>query len=307
MIPKKLKECLETNHIEYRTFRHSTPYVTSPSREQEHIPNPEFIKNFLLKIDGKMVMTVLPATRTLELEKLRKNLDAKQIELVGSSEVKTIFEDCEPGAVPPFGNLFGVNVIVAKSLTKNERISFNGGTHHDLVTLKYKDFEQLVHPKVVSCSFHPKTKMELAIHFLKYLENGKINKALKYLSSDCVFTRHMKEFISGEDWCQLYHSIHKAIPDLSFNVRDILEIKNGVQFTIQPTGTQTKELKLPDNFSHTIFKASGQKIKLPEEHLLITIEGRKITKINIPESGKEHGIVGIMTQLGYENPEFDFE
>jgi Ala-tRNA(Pro) deacylase len=57
---------------------------------------------------------------------------------------------CETGAMPPFGNLYGLPVYVDQTLTRDEEIDFNAGSHTELLQLAYADFERLVKPQVTS-------------------------------------------------------------------------------------------------------------------------------------------------------------
>jgi Ala-tRNA(Pro) deacylase len=94
------------------------------------------------------VMTVLPAPRRLDLQELRKVAGTENVELASEQEFAEIFPDCQPGAEPPFGNLYGIETIVSDTLSEDEEISFNAGSHTECVRLSYRDFESLVHPTV---------------------------------------------------------------------------------------------------------------------------------------------------------------
>ena len=95
-------------------------------------------------------MAVLPANRNIVLQDLRDVTGADQVKFVPEDDFKKQFPDCETGAMPPFGNLYGMAVYVAASLTQNEEIVFNAGSHIEVIKVAYKDFERLVRPQVVS-------------------------------------------------------------------------------------------------------------------------------------------------------------
>ncbi|PCI27712.1 MAG: deacylase [SAR324 cluster bacterium] len=152
MLSTKLKNCLDNNHVWYNTIQHSIAYTAQETAQRTHVPGKEFAKTVMVKKDGQMLMVVLPATRKLDLEQLRAGLGAKQVELAQEDEFRGIFPECEIGAMPPFGNLYGVDVVVAKALTTDDEIAFNAGTHSDIVKLTYKDYATIVQPKVVECS-----------------------------------------------------------------------------------------------------------------------------------------------------------
>ena len=106
----------------------------------------------VLKIDGKMAMAVLPASHKVDFDRLKGTLGAGSVELASEVEFKDRFSDCDIGAMPPFGNLYGMEVFVAESLAEDKEIAFNAGSHTELIKLSYGDFERLVKPKVVTFS-----------------------------------------------------------------------------------------------------------------------------------------------------------
>jgi len=114
-----------------------------------HIPGRELAKTVIVYLDGEMAMAVLPANRKVVLADLREMTGADQAKLVPEEDFKKRFPDCEVGAMPPFGNLYGMEVYVAASLAQNAEIAFNAGSHTEVIKLAYKDFERLVRPQVI--------------------------------------------------------------------------------------------------------------------------------------------------------------
>ncbi len=152
MPAKKLKEFLDSEKVKYVTIGHSVAYTAQEIAASAHIPGQELAKTVVVKLDGEMVLAVLPATVRVDLELLRKASGAKSAELARENEFAGIFPGCELGAMPPFGNLYGLEVFVAQRLTEDEQISFNAGTHTELIQLSYADFERLVRPRVLKLS-----------------------------------------------------------------------------------------------------------------------------------------------------------
>ena len=104
----------------------------------------------MVKLDGRMAMAVLPASQKVDLEELRQALGARAGRDSPASRRSGIwFPGCEVGAMPPFGNLYGMDVYVADSLAEDEEIAFNAGSHTELIRLAYNDFERLVRPTVL--------------------------------------------------------------------------------------------------------------------------------------------------------------
>ncbi|MCG3196429.1 MAG: YbaK/EbsC family protein [Candidatus Omnitrophica bacterium] len=145
----KLKEYLDQNHVRYVVIIHSRAYTAQEVAASAHIPGKELAKTVVVKIGGKMAMVVLPGSRQVDFKRLREEAGTDHAELASESEFRDLFPDCELGAMPPFGNLYGMDVYVAESLAQDEEIAFNAGTHTELVKLAYKDFERLVKPKML--------------------------------------------------------------------------------------------------------------------------------------------------------------
>lgn len=149
---KKLKNYLDENNIEYITIRHSLAFNAQRVAATTHIPGKELAKTVMIKLDGKMAMAVLPASYRVRLDVLKELTGAKTIELANEMEFKYLFPECEIGAMPPFGNLYDMEVFVAASLAEDTEIAFNAGTHVELIRMAYADFERLVQPVVLAFS-----------------------------------------------------------------------------------------------------------------------------------------------------------
>ncbi len=152
MPSKKLKEYLNKNNIKYISIQHSPAYTAPEIAAQSHIPGRMLAKTVMVKIEGKMAMVVLPTNRKVILSELKEALDAEKVTLASEDEFKEMFPDCEIGAMPPFGNLYGIEVYISPELAAEREIAFNAGTHTELIKMAYKDFERLVQPKVISFS-----------------------------------------------------------------------------------------------------------------------------------------------------------
>jgi Ala-tRNA(Pro) deacylase len=148
MAASKLTEYLDNNHIKYEKIEHTPSYTAQEIAATAHVRGKDLAKTVMIKIDDKIAMAVLPALYKIDFGLLKKATGAKKIELASEEEFEDIFPDCEIGAMPPFGNLYGIEVFVAEKLTEDEEIAFNAGSHTELIKLSYKDMERLVHPKV---------------------------------------------------------------------------------------------------------------------------------------------------------------
>lgn len=149
---KKLKDFLDSNNIKYITISHSQVYTAQQIAASAHISGEELAKTVIVKVDGKMAMAVLPATHKVDFDLLKRAVNAKTVELASEQEFQDMFPGCDVGAMPPFGNLYGMDVFVAETLIKDQEIAFNAGSHTELIRLAYKDYEGLVKPRVVKFS-----------------------------------------------------------------------------------------------------------------------------------------------------------
>ena len=147
---RKLKEFLDREKIKYVSIIHSTAYTAQEVAASAHITGRELAKTIIVELDGQMAMAVLPANRKIVLQDLREVTGSDQVKFASEEEFKKQFPDCETGAMPPFGNLYGMDVYAAEALTENDQIAFNAGSHTEVIKLAYKDFERLVQPRVVS-------------------------------------------------------------------------------------------------------------------------------------------------------------
>jgi Ala-tRNA(Pro) deacylase len=149
MPSKKLKEYLDSNKILYVSITHSPAYTAQAVAESVHIPGKEMAKTVIVKIDGIIAMAVLPAKDKINFEKLRDGLKTKEVTFPLEKDFKDRFTDCELGAMPPFGNLYNMKVIVSRTLAEDDIIAFNACSHTEVVKMHFKDFERLVNPTIV--------------------------------------------------------------------------------------------------------------------------------------------------------------
>jgi len=150
---KKLKEFLDSNGIKYVTIGHSAAYTAQEIAASAHIPGKELAKTVMVDIDGQMAMAVLAASMKVDFDRLQQVAGAQRAGLADEVQFADLFPGCEVGAMPPFGNLFGMDVYVSQRLTEDEEIAFNAGSHTELIRLFYADFERLVQPKVAKIAY----------------------------------------------------------------------------------------------------------------------------------------------------------
>ena len=153
-ILRKLKDYLEKNQVSYEVGIHQEVFTAQEIAAAQHVPGRQMAKVVMVKADGKMVMLVLPASYRVELRKLKDVLDCKKVGMAKEKEFQDLFPDCEVGAMPPFGNLYNMEVWVDKMLTEDASIVFQAGNHIETMRIKYSDYVRLVNPKVGDFSIH---------------------------------------------------------------------------------------------------------------------------------------------------------
>lgn len=146
MAVQKLREFLDNSQVKYVTISHSVAYTAQEIAASAHIRGKELAKTVMVMLDGELAMAVLPASYQLDLEKLKEAAGAASVRLATEAEFKDRFPGCETGAMPPFGNLYGMKVFADETLAEDEEIAFNAGTHSELVKLAWADYARLVQP-----------------------------------------------------------------------------------------------------------------------------------------------------------------
>jgi Ala-tRNA(Pro) deacylase len=146
-IPKQLIDCLKENKVDYEILHHPEAVTAQRIAQAEHVKGRRHAKIVMVKSGEQHLMTVLPADHQIDLKKLKKAV-GKAVSLDTEQEFKPLFPDCAVGAMPPFGNLYGVQTYVDKSLSQEEYIVFEAGTHTDAIKLSYRDYEKIAKPRV---------------------------------------------------------------------------------------------------------------------------------------------------------------
>lgn len=145
----KLKSFLDENAVKYVTIRHSPAYTASEIAQSAHIPGRELAKTVMVKAGDDLAMVVLPASQRVDTARISKAAGGETVVLAKEEEFRARFPGCEVGAMPPFGNLYGMKVYLSPKLAEDEEIAFNAGSHTELIRLKYADFERLAKSAIV--------------------------------------------------------------------------------------------------------------------------------------------------------------
>ena len=147
---KRLTEFLDHERVKYTTLTHSPAFTAQEIAACAHISGKELAKTIVVHLDGRLALAVAPADKKIALPELGKVAGGSNARFATEEEFKNSFPDCELGAMPPFGNLYGMDVYLAEPLTEDEEIAFNAGSHTELIKMALHDFERLVKPKVAN-------------------------------------------------------------------------------------------------------------------------------------------------------------
>ena len=146
MVGEKLKRYLDENDVRYEVIRHGEAYTAQELAAAMHVKGRLMVKVVIVNSEKGYLMVALPADRRVDIAALRADLGLRMTALATEEEFKRLFPDCEPGAMPPFGNLYNIPVYVDKVLTEDREIVFQAGNHYEAVKMDYADFEKLVKP-----------------------------------------------------------------------------------------------------------------------------------------------------------------
>ena len=155
-ISRALSAYLNHERVHYDVLPHPEAFRALAIAQMLRTPEKKMAKVVIVKVDRRFVMTVLPASWTVDLRRLRTVFAGHSVRLATEDEITDLFPDCELGAMPPFGNLYRIPVYVDRSLTENEEIVFQAGTHSDAIRMRYWDFAALVFPVVEEFHRSPK-------------------------------------------------------------------------------------------------------------------------------------------------------
>jgi Ala-tRNA(Pro) deacylase len=149
MPAERLKNYLDQQGVRYLTISHSMAFTALEIARSSHIPSREMAKTLVVEILDQPAIAVIPAVQKFDLDILKKAFGTGKVELAGEGKFSKLFPDCEVGAMPPFGNLYGMDTYVAESVSAQEYIAFNAGSHSEIIKMLYHDYENLVAPRFI--------------------------------------------------------------------------------------------------------------------------------------------------------------
>ncbi|MFN8179189.1 MAG: YbaK/EbsC family protein [bacterium] len=149
---QKLKAFLDQSGVRYITITHSRAFTAPEVAASAHVKGRELAKTVMVRLDGRMAMAVVSANDHVDVEALRRASGARRVDIASERDFRDMFPECDVGAMPPFGNLWGLEVFADERLADDEDIAFNAGLHTELIRMRWTDFEHLVKPKRLELS-----------------------------------------------------------------------------------------------------------------------------------------------------------
>lgn len=153
-VREKLQKLFDEEKVHFEIMDHAEVYTAQETAADLHVPGSHLAKVVMVRANGGLVMLVLPADYNIDFGRLKTALGVKKVALAEEEDFAELFADCDTGAMPPFGNLYGVPVWIDEHLAAQESIIFNACTHHEAARIAYRDYERLVRPKVAAFGKH---------------------------------------------------------------------------------------------------------------------------------------------------------
>ena len=149
-----VREFLQNRDVPFEMMAHDRTYTAQTLAAAVHVCGDEVAKTVLLWTDDDYLLAILPATHTIDLDRVESMLGMNTVELATEKECGARFPDCELGALPPFGSRYGMKTIIDESLMRDDEIVFEGNTHSQAIRMKVKDYMALENATVGSFSHH---------------------------------------------------------------------------------------------------------------------------------------------------------
>jgi len=143
---------LEIRGIAFEELHHPQVFTAQEVAQREHVSGHRVAKVVVVMVDGRPVELILPASRHVNLDKVKEVLNAWEVRLASEAEMEQQFTDCEPGAIPALRHWKDVPVLMDRSLPVEDYIVFRAGTHSDAVKLSFRDWYEMVQPQVATFS-----------------------------------------------------------------------------------------------------------------------------------------------------------
>jgi Ala-tRNA(Pro) deacylase len=155
-VSNRLEILLEESGVRFEVIDHPVAFTAQEEAAASHVPGRHWAKTVAVLIDGEPALAVVPATRRLDLERLKKVVGTEQVTVAHEAEFQDLYPDCDLGAMPPFGELYGQRTFLDEALRAEEKIAFHAGDHRTAIEMAFADFERLCDPVPADLSGPPR-------------------------------------------------------------------------------------------------------------------------------------------------------
>src|SRR5882757_10585627 len=142
-IPTSVHDFLDREGVQYEVIAHASTRDAAHTAEAARVPGGRLVKSVVLEDDSGYLMAIIPASHRLDLQAIGREL-SRELVLANERELAELFEDCEPGAVPPLGQAYGIDVVVDRNLTDTPDVYFEAGDHLSVIHVSGQDFRRLM-------------------------------------------------------------------------------------------------------------------------------------------------------------------
>jgi Ala-tRNA(Pro) deacylase len=143
-IPVRLISFLNASAVRYEILHQ--PFDLAPRAQQPPLV-PVSIQSTVVRTGKQHLLAVFPAGHSVDLKKLAR-LISEPVRLETEDDFKWLFPDCALGAIPPFGNLYGLTTWIDSSLARTDHIVFFAGNLNDSIKLAYSEYVAIVEPRI---------------------------------------------------------------------------------------------------------------------------------------------------------------
>ncbi len=151
----KIFDYLDQSRADYSVSEHEPAYSAQVIAAEEHERGQYVAKPVIIKSEGSYIMCVLAAPHKVVFDKLRDYLGTQDVKMASEEETRKLFSDCEEGAEPPFGSLYGIRTIMDQALTCDDHIVFQAGSHDRAIHMRMEDYLSLAQPEIADIAYRP--------------------------------------------------------------------------------------------------------------------------------------------------------
>jgi len=151
-------EYLDQSNASYSVSEHAPTYSAQVMAAEEHERGQYVAKPVIVKSESDYIMCVLAAPDKVVFDRLRSHLGTEDVMLASEDEIRQLFPDCEEGAEPPFGGLYGIKTIMDSALENDDHIVFQAGAHDKAIRMSMADYLSLAQPEIVDFAYRPERK-----------------------------------------------------------------------------------------------------------------------------------------------------